>query len=367
VGVSPVVVAVADLYTWLLATHRFPVEQPGHSTTTYWLAGGAGALLLFLSLLVHEIGHGLVARDEGIGVRSMALTLLGGVTRMESSPPTAGAELRVSIIGPLASFAWGVTLLCLAYVTPGTGLPGLVGSILAWAGILNLILGAFNLMPASPLDGGKVLSSLIWLRTGDQALAMRWTARIGIAVGGGLGLLGLRDMRADDGGTFGIWFLLVGGFILMGAIREHQAAPLYGLLAGVTVADAMVPQPPVAPAGASIADFLRAARPAPEHRIYPVVGPDGAISGVLTADAIVAVPPERWEVLRSQDLAFPLERVSRVDRHEPLLPALQKVEGGDVQIGLVSDEHGRVVGTVDASTLHRTIEQRRAALVSAER
>src|SRR4051812_38738181 len=139
VGMNPTVLAVAALYTWALA-HNFPIQHPGFSHTAYWVAGGAGAFLLFVSLLVPELGPALVARDEGLGVHSMGLTVLGGVTRMESSPQSAGSELRVSVVGPVASAACGVALLSAAYVTPNTGIAALAGLVLSSMGLLNLYL-----------------------------------------------------------------------------------------------------------------------------------------------------------------------------------------------------------------------------------
>lgn len=363
VGMNVTVVLVAAFYTYVLATNRFPIEEPGHSTSAYWLAGAVGAVLLFLSLLAHEIGHALVARDEGIGVRSMALTLLGGVTRLESSPATAAAELRVSVVGPLASAACGVTLLCAAYLVPDGGIWGLWGRVYSVIGYLNLLLAGFNLLPASPLDGGKVVSALIWLRTGRQGLSVRLTAWIGIAVGAGLVLWGIVDVRSDDPGTYGFWGVLVGGFILFSATRELRSAPLFTALEGVDVAQAMAAGAPTAPAAATVATFLRTVQPSTEYEAFPVVNEANQVSGLLSAAAIRAVPPVRWETLAVADLAFPLDRVVTVSSTDALLPAIQRIEGGDVKIGLVVDPYGAIVGTLSPSALQRAVNQHRAGLV----
>lgn len=366
VGANVSVLLVAALYTFILAHNNLPILQPGLSTTAYWVAGAAGAVLLFLSLLVHEIGHALVARDEGIGVHSMALTLLGGVTRMESSPTTAGSEFRVSVVGPIASGACGVALLCGAYALPAGGLPGLAGQVLRWAGILNVILAAFNILPATPLDGGRVLSSLIWKRTGSQATAMKATAAIGVAAGGGLVLWGLRNITGLDHHVYGWYGILLGGFILMSAIREFQAAPLYGLLDGVTVRQGMAAAPPTAASWSTVADFLRTSSPRPEHQAYPVVGPDGHVGALLTASSIRALSPDRWERTSVSDLAVPLGRIVRLAPTEPLLPAVQKVEMSASDSGVVIDAHGQVLGTIDASAVHRAMSQRRAGFAVAD-
>lgn len=364
VGMNLTVLLVAAFYTVTLASNRFPIEAPGLSSTAYWVAGVVGALLLFVSLLVHEVGHALVARDEGIGVHSMALTLLGGVTRMESSPTTARSELRVAVVGPLASAACGVAFLSVAYALPDHGLSGLAGRALAWVGIVNLFLAVFNLVPASPLDGGKVLSALVWMRTGSQALAMRWAAVTGVAAGVGLVALGVWDLRRPGGGRWGIGALVVGGFIVVSAVRELQAAPLYTALDGVTAADAMSPHPPTAAAWTTVADFLRATTPDPDHQAYPMVGPDGVVTGLLTAAAIRAVPPEQWSTLKVADLAYPIDRVVHIRSRDPILTAVQKVESGPAGSGIVTGADGRVVGTLDASSLDRVMARRRAGLTT---
>ena len=367
VGMNITVLAVAALYTVVLATNRFPIEQPGLSRVAYWTAGGAGAFLLFLSLLVHELGHALVAKDEGIGVHSMALTLLGGVTRMESSPATAGAELRVSVVGPLASAACGVALLSGAYVMPNDGLPGLAGHVFAWIGFLNLLLAAFNILPATPLDGGRVLSALIWMRTGSRSIAMRTTAWIGVAAGTGLAGYGLIQVRAHHAMPYGIWFLVIGGFVLMSAVRELQAAPMYSILAGVTVADAMAKRPPSAAAWSTVADFLRTHEPDPDQQAWPVVDSNGHVTSLLTADAIRAVDPARWSHLTVDALAVPIDRVVHLHPEDDLLPALQRVDTSADRHGLVIDDAGLVLGTIDPAALHRTIGRRRAGLATEPR
>lgn len=359
------VVLVAGFLLVTLATNRFPIVAPDLPTTAYWVAGAAGALLFFLSLLVHEMGHALVARDEGIGVRGISLWLLGGVAKLESAPTTARSEFRIAVVGPLASAACGVAFLAASYALPTGGTTGLAGSLFALLGALNLFLAAFNLLPAAPLDGGTVLSAFIWKRSGSQATGMRWAAYAGVTAGTFLGLLGLQILR-DGGDTISGWsLLLVGGFILFAAFRSLRALPLYQLLDGSTVADAMAAAPPLATSWATIGDFLRTLRPDTSHQSYPVIGENGRVTGLLTAAAVRAVPPEQWEQLRVSALAYPLERLTVVAGEEPLLPAVQKIDGGDVRDGLVVDTNGAIVGTIDAAALFKALERRRAELAVA--
>ena len=367
VGMNLAVPLLAAFYVWVLATGAFRNLEPDLADGWYWGAGVLGALLFFLSLLVHEIGHALVAQDEGIGVRSMALTPLGGVTRMESSPTTPGAEFRVSVVGPSASATCGVVRRVGAFLWPEAGRPGLAGHVFAWAGTVNLALAAFNLLPASPLDGGKVLSSIIWWRTGSQARAITWAAWAGLAIGGASIYLGLRgvELRGVDPAVARVTFLGIGAFVALSAWRELQSAPLIKALDGVTVAEAMVAGPPTAPSWLRLTEFLRTNAPSTEHQAYPVVDADGTVTGLLTAATIRSVPADRWPDLTVADLAFPLDRLVVVAWDEPLLPAIQKVDGGDLRDGLVAGPQGTIVGTLDDRALHRAVSQHRAGLAPA--
>jgi Zn-dependent protease len=367
VSMDVTVLLLAGFYTFYLANDQFPAGAPGLSTTAYWVAGVSGALLFFVSLLVHEMGHALVARDEGIGVRGISLWLLGGVAKLESAPTTARSELRIAVIGPVASLACGVAFLAGSYTLPSGGVPGLIGVLFFILGYLNVVLAIFNLLPASPLDGGTVLSAVIWRRTGSQATGMKWAARTGVVAGAGLVVLGLSILRGDGplrGNGYSL--LLVGGFVLFAAIRSVRAVPLYELLDGSTVADAMATSPPTAASWMTVGAFLRTLPVGTAHQAYPVLGEHGRAIGLLTASAVRAVPPEQWDRLGVADLAFPLDRITVVRPDEALLPAVQKIDGGDVRDGLVVGRDGTIVGTVDAAALFRTMELRKADLADAD-
>ena len=165
--------------------------------------------------------------------------------------------------------------------------------------MINLILAGFNLLPAAPLDGGSVLAALIWSRSGRQSTGKIWAARSGVAVGLAMVWWGLKDMGTNDG--IGLWILMVGAFIAMNAWQSLRAAPLFALVEGVRVADAMYADPPTARASDTVADFLRSLPRDTHHQSYPVIGDHGRVTGVLTANAIRAVPSSQWEALRTVD------------------------------------------------------------------
>lgn len=357
IGINWSVLLMAAISTGILALNWLPFYEPGKSDVVYWIAGGLGALLFFGSLLVHEMGHALVARDEGIGVRSVSLWALGGLARLESSPTEPGAEFRIAVAGPLGSAGCAALFLSLAYALPEGGLAGVTGSLFAWLGMVNVLLVGFNLLPAAPLDGGTILSALLWRTSGRRATGMAWAARVGVVVGALMVVVGIRSLH----GRWGLWLLSVGPFVLIAAINNLRAAPLWEALDGVRVASTMEPAAPPVPASTPLTQFLTGLPRDTPHAAYPVSGTDGLLAGLLTVDAVRATPPLAWDNLRVGDLAYPPERLTIVRDDELLLPAVQKVESGEVPDGLVVDRRGTVVGILRSSAIHRAVEARRNA------
>ena len=196
------------------------------------------AVLFFVSLLLHELGHAVVARHEGMEIDGIVLWLFGGVAKFKGLFPSAGAELRIAIAGPLVSLAIGVSMLALA----SAPLPDAVDGVVAWLGSINLILLAFNMLPALPLDGGRVFRAIIWQRTGDFMRATRIAGGIGRAFGqvmiaGGLVLLLL------IGAPGGLWLALIGWFLVAAAAAEPRMATISSAFESMHVADAMATMP----------------------------------------------------------------------------------------------------------------------------
>ena len=349
IGMDWSVPLIAALYTWILATNRFPYEQPGLSHTAYWLAGVGGALLFFGSLLAHEFGHALVARREGIGVHHISLWLLGGLTHLESNAETPGSEIRIAAIGPITSAVVGLVCIGVDLLIANTGTAGLVGHMFAWVGFLNLLLAAFNMIPASPLDGGKVLAGILWSRTGSSTRATITAARVGMAAGAGMTFVGILSL--GNPGGYGFWLVIVGVFIFTAARRESISAPVIATLDGITVEQGMLAMPPQAGPDMTIEQFLRTMPRQQPHQAYPVVDLTGTVTSMLTADAIRAVPPTAWPSLRVRDLAFPLERVAVVKTSDTLLSAAQRIQSTPSQDAFVVGPDGRVIGTIGTETI----------------
>jgi Zn-dependent protease len=211
------------LFGYSLGSQTLPAMVPDQSNATYTTAGLAGALLLLVSLLAHEAAHAITARKNGIPVQSITLWALGGMTQM-GRPRTAGSTFWIAVSGPLTSLLASAMAL-----GAGIGLDTLSGTavpvaVLLWLGWVNLVLAVFNLLPAAPLDGGRVVQALTWWRTGDQDRAERVAARAGQVLG--VVLIGLGWIVVLRGALSGLWLTVIGFYVVIVAGAEHQRARL---------------------------------------------------------------------------------------------------------------------------------------------
>jgi Zn-dependent protease len=219
IGVNWSWLVVFALLVWTLAESVFPEQNPGFSDAAYGAMAVAAAFLFFASLLLHELGHALQARREGMEIDGITLWLFGGVASFRGMFPRAGAEFRIAIAGPLVSLALGLVFAALAWLVP---LPEAVDGVAAWLGYTNLVLLVFNLIPALPLDGGRVLRSALWQARGDFG----WATRVAAGIGRGLALLmiaGGLALLVFVGALGGAWLAFIGWFLLQAARAEARA------------------------------------------------------------------------------------------------------------------------------------------------
>ncbi len=267
VGVNWSWLIILGLISASLGFAIFPETNPGYGGGVYAAMAVAAAVLFFVSLLLHELGHAVVARREGMEIEGIVLWLFGGVAQFRGLFPSAGAELRIALAGPAVSLVIGVTLLGLALLLP---LPGFLDGSVMWLGRINLILLAFNMLPALPLDGGRVFRALVWQRTGDFTRATSIAGGVGRAFGQmmiGFGVL----MVLLLGALGGLWFALLGWFLMAAAQAEIRFATIGAALRSMSVGDAMASDPVTVPAGQTLADFgegtfTRSARRLPGRR-----------------------------------------------------------------------------------------------------
>jgi Zn-dependent protease len=355
VGASWSALLIALLFAWSLGGDLLPAQVPGLVPAAYWLAGAAGAGLFLASLLAHEIGHALVARRAGLRVRGITLWLLGGVAQLEDEPASPRDELRVAIVGPAISLAlagaFGVAAAALSVV----GAPALLVVMAAWLALGNVALGVFNLLPAAPLDGGRVLRGLLWRRHGNRVRAAVTATRAGVWVGTGLVAYGL--LGAFTGWGIGtLWTALVGWFLVIAARQERELALLGGGLDhGLRAAQVMTPAPAVAPAWFTVDAFLRNYVEPWQAAALPLRGFDGHPAGVVTAAALYAVPADRRHIVRAGDVAIPMSALVLVGPDEPVADLATRLAGGRTVAAVVSG--GQLLGLITAADLARAAGQ----------
>jgi Zn-dependent protease/CBS domain-containing protein len=310
------------------------------------------AFFFFLSILLHEFGHALQARREGIEIDGITLWLFGGVARFKGAWKTAGAEFRVAIAGPLVSLVLGVLFVLIALIP---GLPESVDAVAAWLGYINLSLLVFNLIPAQPLDGGRVLHSALWRYKDDFV----WATRVAANVGRGFGYLLIAAgvaMFIFQGSFSGAWLAFLGWFLLNAATAEARYVLTQQALNGVRVRDVMTRKPVVVGPDVTLGEFMDNIMFSERHTTYPVVA-DGRPVGLLPFRCVANVPRNEWDTRHVRDCQLGLDEVPVLREDEEAVHALAELSTSRGGHGLVvSNSH--LAGIVSTSDLARALEAR---------
>jgi len=358
INVSWIIILV--LLTVSLATGWFPQLYPGWSTATYWLIAFLSSLLLFVSVLLHELAHSLVARRRGLPVKSITLFIFGGVSNIEREPPSPGIEFQMAVVGPLTSLVIGVICFLLQLPLRGSNSP--LEGILFYLAVTNVLLGVFNLIPGFPLDGGRVLHSIIWKITDSMRQATRVATISGQIIAYLFILLGVWLFFI---GYFfdGIWLGFIGWFLLSAAQSANSQVMLESELRGVTVGEVMNPTPTLVPANISLQQlvdqyFL------PQGLRSALVMQADQLAGLITLSDIRHVPREQWEYIPVGQAMIPVERLHVVQPQQSLNDVLPLMAGRDVnQLPVV--QNGAVVGVVSRDAIVKYLEVRRNLGLSA--
>jgi Zn-dependent protease/predicted transcriptional regulator len=350
VGVNWSVLIIFLLIAWGLAGNRFPASYPGYPGWAYWAAGIGTALVFFAGLLAHEISHAIVAQRNGVPVEGITLWLFGGVARLQGDAPTPGAELRIAGIGPLVSLVLGLALGGVAAVLRAAGNGGLLAGTFVWLAAINLVLAVFNVLPAAPLDGGRLLRAALWRWRGDRVWAGVVAARAGRVLGVALIVAGLWGFLF--GGLFAaLWWLLIGWFLLGAAAAEERQARLGPTLTKVRVDQVMSPQPESLPPNVSVAEFVSRYLPGRRHSAFPLTVDDRPV-GLVTLDRIAQVPPHRRNETLLRDVACLPGELALASPQEPLDRLLARLGTCAEGRALVVEDQ-RLVGIVTPSDISR--------------
>ncbi len=353
VRVDASALAILALIAWVLAAGALPELAPGYSTAEYWIAGSVTAVLFLGGLLAHELSHSLVAIRRGIRVRDITLWLLGGIATIEDEPESPQDELAIALAGPAMSIAVGVGALLVAAVADALGGAPLFVATLAWLGSINLVLAVFNLAPAAPLDGGRVLRAWLWRRHGNRVQAARTAARAGETFAHVLIALGILELFLGAG-VSGVWAILLGWFLLGAARAEKAQLEMEARLAGLRVEDVMTPDPATAPASITVDELLDSYVLRYRCTSFPLVAGDGSIVGLATLARCRAVAPRLRAGIPVSEVAWRLDEVTVAPPDELLIEVLRRMSGGDGRI-LVFDDGG-LVGIVSPSDVARAAQ-----------
>ena len=355
VGVNWSALAIVLLIVSGLAGGQLPNAYPRHSTVVYVMAALITAVLFLASLLAHELAHAAVARRNGVDVQSITLWLLGGVAQLRGEPRSPGSDFRIAVIGPLTSLVVGLLFGMLATVAVMLDADRMLTGLLAYLAATNIVLAVFNLLPAAPLDGGRVLRAALWHRTGDRERSAITAARSGRAFGfllAGLGLLQALLTQTWNG----LWLVLVGWFLVSAATAEEQQARTTSKLSGLRVNDVMTKDPVVADGSMHLDVFVDRLAMTNRFSSYPLVDHEGRLNGLVTLNRVRAVPGGRWPDTRLRDVACPSEEVPTTGPEEPLTTLLPRLQGCADGRAVVLDEQGRVIGIISSTDISRAMQ-----------
>jgi Zn-dependent protease len=334
------------LITWNLSS-LFRQLHPEWGLAANWGIALAAALLFFGSVLAHEMAHSLVARAQGLPVRNITLFLFGGVSNIQKEPESPKNEFWMAIAGPLTSLVLGVVMLLIAVggviTTRGLGQPGLavrnlspLNAILFWLGSVNIILAVFNMIPGFPLDGGRVLRSIIWAATHNLRSATRWAAAIGQAIAwimiiAGISMaFGLRIPFFGTGLVSGLWLAFIGWFLNSAAVQSNQQVQIQDLLEGVRVANLMRRSPPTVEPDCTVANLVHTHLMGSDDQAFPVLQNE-QLYGIVTLDDIRKVPRSDWETVYVRDIMTPSQDLITAAPEEDVSQAMEKLIQRDVR------------------------------------
>ncbi len=339
-------VLLLGLLGWQLDQTIFPSADPGLSPTAYLAMGAIAAVAFALSILLHEFGHALVARREGMTIHSITLWLFGGVARFEGFFPSGAAEIRIALAGPAVSLILGFGLFGIAHIA---GLPLATETVVWWLAMINIILGVFNMLPALPLDGGRTLRGIAWAITGSlrraTTIAMHVSRIIAILViASGIVLaVSLGDVLG------GVWLAFIGVFILQAATIEAQINSTPPTVDNRRIRDVMHPFTASVTLTTRIDTIAAPLAAAAPGTAYPVIA-DGEVQGLLLREVVLALPPERQHTASAADLMIRRPELTVITPDEPLGAAQRAIAHDRWGRALVVDD-GILVGIVGLTDL----------------
>jgi Zn-dependent protease/CBS domain-containing protein len=344
---------LALLITWTLAAGVFPRRYPDVSREIYWWMGVAGAVGIFFSIVFHELSHSLVARRFGLPIKGITLFIFGGVAEMEEEAPSPKAEFLMAVAGPLASFLLAFVFYQVHLVATASDWHTSVIGVIYYLAYLNMMLAIFNLVPAFPLDGGRMLRATLWGWKKDLRGATRIASRIGSGFGVFLMALGIMAFVL---GNFigGMWWFLIGAFLRGAAVASYQQVLMHETLRGEPVRRFMNPNPVVIPPSTTIEDFVGDYIYRHHFKMFPVVE-DLKLLGCVTTRDVKNVPRDEWGQHRVGELTTPCSPDNTVSPDRDTTKVLSAMMQPGAITRLMVVEQGRLVGVLSLKDLRELI------------
>lgn len=313
---------IFGLVTWSLAAGYFPAVVPDMPAWSYWARAIVAAAMLFGSVILHELGHSLMARRHGVAIAGITLFVFGGVSEMKEEPRTPGQELQIAIVGPAISVLLAVAFALLGGLLGAGGELTLTGAVVGYLAWINLLLAVFNMLPAFPLDGGRVLRAILWRWQGDMARATRTAAGTGRVLA--FAMMGFGLFQVFSGRFGGLWLLLVGWFIMQAGSAGAVQASLRQALAGLKVRDVMTADVRTVEAGTAVADVIEQHFLRHTYGGYPVER-RGEVIGLVTLHELRSVPSGQRREVPVEKIMVPLSADLVVDGETTVLDAFNRM------------------------------------------
>jgi Zn-dependent protease/CBS domain-containing protein len=346
--INPSWFVVLALVTWVYGSQFAASGAP-------WLWGLSTALLLFASVLAHELGHSFVALSQGIQVHSITLFLFGGIASLEKESKTPAGAFWVAIAGPLVSIFLFLLFTALGLSVPLSGPLAVVLGVLAY---VNLALALFNLIPGLPLDGGNILKALVWQVTGNPNKGIVFAGRVGqifgwVAIASGV----LPLLLTGNSGS--LWNALIGLFLLQNAGRAAQYATVQEKFTGLIAADAVLPNGPIVSAHLSLRAFAdQRILNADNWRKFLVTDDEQHLLGEVAIEALQTIPVDRWSEMTMGELVQPIDPTHIVPEHQSLLEVTKLLEEKQISALTVIREDGVLVGLLEKAAIFELLQNR---------
>lgn len=343
----------AMLIVWTLAAGFFPVDYPELSTQTYWWMGLAGAVGILFSIVFHELSHSLIARRFDLPIRGITLFIFGGVAEMEEEPASPKAEFLMAIAGPLASLLLVIVFVQLQRLALAQDWPLAIGGVLHYLAMINLVLAIFNLMPAFPLDGGRMLRAALWYWKKDLHTATQLASRIGS--GFGLGMMILGGIAFLQGAFIGgMWWFLIGAFLRSAANTSYQQLLIKEMLSDKPVRRFMIAEPVTVSPDTTVTTFLKDYIQRHRFRRYPVVE-NGKLLGCIAAQDIEGIPEAEQTQHTVGDLLNQCSPASTVSPDTDAIKLISEMSRPEADTLYMVVENGQLVGVLSLKDLREII------------